>query len=421
MVRSFRSLLPALPLLALGTGCAGSPQRAMSPAPMASPMAVSSPTAPSDEGALREKAVSMTSDTLLSGSFSASGSRSRASVLSSLPGLTQGSSGGGIASTPAAVRPVTAPQGVREMLAVEAHVTVEVERVADAVVKVHDLIAKSSGQLINDVYNDARTHQSSALSIRIPAAQTRDFLLALNGLGRIRERRVTGTDVGKQFSDQSILQRNLEITMGRYEELLKTAKDTKDLLAIEAELTRVRTQLDRVKSDLSSLGDRVERSTIYLSLQPIRNEPPSVYDPEAHFYPDLHGTYLHDLQDKSGFVGGGVGVRVSRAFGADISALRHAYGPFKRDLLIATMGGEVYSDFLGGGRRKFGNVFLGARAGVLYGRGRTEALVPITVGIELFHDKTVTVETRLRGDILFASSRGAHLAVQPDLGVAFAF
>jgi hypothetical protein len=237
----------------------------------------------------------------------------------------------------------------------------------------------------------------------------------------VRSRRVTATDVGRQFHDSSILLRNLEITMARYEELLKTAKETKDLLAIENELTRLRTQIDRVKSELTGLGDRVERSTIYLSLQPPRDESRDVSEPEAHFYPDFHGTYLYDLGDKSSFLGGGVGVRISRAFGVDISALRHLDGPFDRDLLIATMGGEVYSDFLGGGRRTAGNVFLGARAGVLYGRGRTEAIIPLTLGVELFHTKTVTVEVRGRGDIFFGSSRGAHLGLQPDLGVAFAF
>ena len=45
----------------------------------------------------------------------------------------------------------------------------------------------------------------------------------------------------------------------------------------------------------------------------------------------------------------------------------------------------------------------------------------MTVGLELFHTKTLTIEVRGRGDVLFGSSRGAHLAIQPDLGLAFAF
>jgi hypothetical protein len=428
---------------------------------MATPMPITHAARPADDGesAIRasrqEMSAEFASDSMVTGTFAPTAG---GAALGLLPGvLGQATAGGKSAPPPpvaavpispaapppppvavaatatataapatAAVATSTAPAPPplpvrKEMLAVEAHLTIEVPKVREAVATTKSLIAKHGGQLINDVFSGGRTHQSSALSIRVPADKTEAFLADLDSLGRVRERRVTATDVGKQFHDSTILMRNLEITMHRYEELLKTAKDTKDLLAIENELTRLRTQLDNVKSSLSGLGDRVERSTIYLSLQPERDELPEVYDPTAHFYPSAHGTYLYDLGDKSSFLGGGVGVRVSRSFGVDVSGLRSLDGPWKRDLLIATMGGEVYSDFLGGGRKRAGNVFLGARAGILYSKGRTEALIPITLGVELLRTKTVTIETRVRGDIFFGSTRGAHLGVQPDLGVAFAF
>lgn len=419
----------------VGCGSSGG-YRAKSASPsagMVTPMPISHARPVDDETIRQSRRVLERGDIALAGALAGSPAvRTTQTLLSALPGVAQGASGGTTAPAqppPATPVPVAgaqpngpnAPKGVREMLAVEAHVTVDVEKVGPAIVKTRELILKHGGQLINDVYSDGRNHASAALSIRIPAATTEAFLTDVGGLGRVRERRVTASDVGKQFHDQAILLRNLEVTMARYEELVKTAKETKDLLAIENELTRLRTQMDGLKSQLASLGDRVERSTIYLSLQPVRAEQPDIYEPEAHFYPDFHGTYLYDLGDKSSFVGGGVGVRASRHIGVDISALKHLDGPFKRDLLIATVGGEVYSDFLGGGRRTVGNVFLGARAGILYARSRTEAIIPLTLGIELLHTRTLTIEARGRADIFFGSSRGAHLGIQPDLGVAFAF
>jgi hypothetical protein len=449
----------------LAGGCASRPAsyRARAESAMAAPMPVPEAPAPVEEGeaSIRSQrqhtSVELASDTMVTGRFAPTAG---GAALGILPGVLTQATGGGKPAPPPAVAAVpispTAPPPSpppaatsptsppsppattaastataattapplpvrKEMLAVEAHLTIEVPKVREAVATTKTLIAKHGGQLINDVFSGGRSQQSSALSIRVPAEKTEAFLAEIEGLGRVRDRRVTATDVGKQFHDSTILMRNLEITMHRYEELLKTAKDTKDLLAIENELTRLRTQLDNVKSSLAGLGDRVERSTIYLSLQPERDELPEIYEPTAHFYPSAHGTYLYDLGDKSSFLGGGVGVRVSRAFGVDVSGLHPLDGPWKRDMLIATMGGEVYSDFLGGGRKRAGNVFLGARAGILYSKGRTEALIPLTLGVELFRTKTVTIETRVRGDIFFGSSRGAHLGVQPDLGVAFAF
>lgn len=430
-VSSVVCLVALSSLVGCGSSSGGYRAKPSSPssAGMATPMPISQPRPTGDDESIRRtKQMMERGDIILAG---APAVRTTHTLLSAIPGVAQGASGGSSPPAPPPATPVpvaggqaapsSAPKGVREMLAVEAHLTVDVQKVGPAIVKTRELILKHGGQLINDVYSDGRNHASAALSIRMPAATTEAFLTEIGGLGRVRERRVTASDVGKQFHDQAILLRNLEVTMARYEELVKTAKETKDLLAIENELTRLRTQMDGLKSQLASLGDRVERSTIYLSLQPVRTELPDIYEPEAHFYPDFHGTYLYDLGDKSSFVGGGVGVRASRHIGVDISALKHLDGPFKRDLLIATVGGEVYSDFLGGGRRTVGNVFLGARAGILYARNRTEAIIPLTLGIELLHTKTLTIEARGRADIFFGSSRGAHLGIQPDLGVAFAF
>lgn len=445
-------LLPVLLLALVGaTGCSrssGYRSPKSSGDAMASPMTIAQPAPPAEPGRIE-----MQADSLSAGSFRPQGTSEEVSVSARMPGRSTGrllSNMGGLASgtisgfasgttggsspppppvaspVPVAGPKAPGPEGAqatrpREMLAVEAHVTVDVPKVNDAVVRARALIAKHGGQLLNDVYNDGSGHASAALSIRVPTAATEAFLAELGGLGRVRERRVQATDVGQQFHDQSLLLRNLKLTLARYEELRKSAKDTKDLLAIENEITRLRTQIERVESELTVLGDRVDRSTIYLTLQPIRTELPPIIDPEAVVYPDLHATYLRDLGDKSSYLGGGVGARLGRYFGLDVSALRRLEGPYRHDLVMATVGGEVYSDFLGGGRRTFGNVFLGARIGVLHGKGRTETVLPLTVGVELLHLKVFTLELRGRGDVFFGSTRGAHLGLQPDLAAVFAF
>lgn len=432
------SLGLVLPLvLVAATGCSKSSYRSPK-APsegMARPMTISRPAPPQDAATRYE----LQADSLSSGSVRVEA----ASAVQSMPGVSAatgifsgltsvGKSGSSAPPPPPVASPVplggsTVPAGPaqkkpsREMLAVEAHVTVDVPKVSEAVARARALVAKHGGQLINDVFNDERGQSSAALSIRVPAASTEAFLVELGALGRIRERRVQATDVAKQFNDQTILLRNLAITLARYEELRRNAKDTKDLLAIEQQITRLRTDMERVESELTVLADRVDRSTIYLTLQPTRHELPEITEPEATIYPDLHGTYLYDLGDRSSFLGGGFGARISRHFGVDISGLRHLDGPYRHDILIATAGGEVYSDFLGGGRRKAGNVFLGARFGVLHGRGRTESIIPLTLGVELLHLRTFTIEARGRADIFFGSTRGAHLGVQPDLAAVFAF
>jgi hypothetical protein len=91
------------------------------------------------------------------------------------------------------------------------------------------------------------------------------------------------------------------------------------------------------------------------------------------------------------------------------------------DLFLATMGGEFYSDFLGGGRRKYLNPFIGWTLGYARFDGNNEAVLGFSAGVELFKTRAVTVDLQGRALGMFLSSAGSHVAVQPILGANVAF
>lgn len=389
-------------------GCSSSPSRRPASVPQPEPYRASAGGASPDslvKGDVRTESIRTTSSlpgvVRTSGTFSA--------------GVRVAGSGGA-AAPPAEGQAVATNQ---DMLKVEARVTLEVDRVGDAVVKVRKLVGERGGQIVSDVYSNAKYERGAALTIRIASGDTTPFLTALGELGRVVNQRISGEDVSREFHDQTIVLRNLELTMARYEELLRQAKDVKDMLAIENELTRLRTEMDRVKGNLTFLRDRVARSIVYVTIQP-KESSQDVPGPDTDFFPGPKAAYLYDFSTKTDGVGGGIWLRGREPVGVEALVLSHEKGQSK-SLLIATVGGDIYSSSFGRGRNRYGNLFLGIRMGVSYTKGRTEAIVPIGLGIELLRTEKVSIAIDVRSTTSFASKRGLAFGVMPTAGFNVAF
>src|SRR5207253_10443510 len=109
--------------------------------------------------------------------------------------------------------------------------------------------------------------------------------------------------------------------------------------------------------------------------------------PEAKFFPGLRLPALVDFGRKTteAYVGGGFALRFSRTVSLDLDVLKrpesHERGP---DAVLASLGGEIYSDLLGGGRRRYMNPYLGWRVGYAHFDVDNQALLGATLGLELY-------------------------------------
>lgn len=90
-------------------------------------------------------------------------------------------------------------------------------------------------------------------------------------------------------------------------------------------------------------------------------------------------------------------------------------------MLLATLGGDIYSDFLGGGKRTFLNPYIGFRGGYARFLERNEFVVGGSVGLEIFRTDHVTVSADVRAMGFFGASESPHVGVQPALGANVAF
>ena len=174
-----------------------------------------------------------------------------------VPGVTSGSiEGSSLSSIEFADRKVVST----------ASLTVEVEDVQEAVAKVR-AISESLGGFIEQlsVSGDAE-RQQAVVTVRVPQDQ---FLTALGGieaLGKLRNEDIGSEDVTERFID---LEARLKSSIREEQSLLsllERADSVADVLTIERELSRVRSDIERYQGQLNFLERRVALATITVFL-----------------------------------------------------------------------------------------------------------------------------------------------------------
>ena len=101
-----------------------------------------------------------------------------------------------------------------------------------------------------------------SITFRVPVEKYRSALDSIRKLGDVLNREETVEDVTEQFLDIQTRLRNARAMRDRMEALLKQAKDVKEALAVERELGRITTDIERMEGRLKRLRELISFSTI---------------------------------------------------------------------------------------------------------------------------------------------------------------
>ncbi|MCG6568434.1 DUF4349 domain-containing protein [Tessaracoccus sp. ZS01] len=168
----------------------------------------------------------------------------------------------------------------------------EVESTPDAVTKIRDLARSHEGtvtdmQVATDTdewlyrYGEdgAPAGDGSALrgwvTTRVPAETYEDFLAEVAALGVVKFQSEATSDVTQEHVDLSARLDNLRAQEVRLREFFDAAKDVKDMLAIETELSRVRGEIESLDAQVTYLERQAAMATVTIELV----EPRAVVSP----------------------------------------------------------------------------------------------------------------------------------------------
>jgi hypothetical protein len=325
------------------------------------------------------------------------------------------------ASTPPVASVMSeSPAASPEKVVVEVWIEMQADDVARLANAVTAKVEQEGGRVVSsNIMGGELDASSAALELRVPPATAAGFVAWLSSRGDIAGRRTLASDVTKLWVDQELELENLELTMRRLEALAAKDVPIKELLESETEMTRVRGEIERVKGEQRFLADRVELATVILT---ITREGGAIDPlPHARVFPGAHVAALV-LLDPAGRdrtrIGGGATLRLRRAITFDLDMFP-SDGADSR-ALVATLGTAMYSGYLGFGRRRYFNPFLGARLGYGYLSGDDAAVLGAEVGIELVRHRYAIVEVSARA-VAFVRDGGTDGALHTQLGVAVPF
>jgi hypothetical protein len=312
----------------------------------------------------------------------------------------------------------------REMVDIEAHVTLQVPKLKPALKAMHALTAQLGGVITEERVDSTSAQGAAQLTLRVPSGAAQSVFDRLEQLGSVLDQNVTARDIGKEYFDANLRLSSLEATLRRYEEILTRAKTVEEILRIEQELARIRGEVEQVKGSLRWLSDRAARATLHIALRERTPEIAHGGEPQAKFFPSLRLPVLVDFGKKATdlYFGGGLALRFSHAISVDLDLLKRSDSEERGvDAILATVGGQVYSDLLGGGARPFLNPYFGWRAG--YARFDTDdqALLGASLGVELYKNRWFGVDVEARNYLAFGAARGSHYVFTPALSARIAF
>jgi len=259
--------------------------------------------------------------------------------------------------------------------------------------------------------------------VRLPPAHVDELLAFLAKHGDITEKRITATDVSKQLFDQELALKNLHVTLDRLAQVMaQGGLKVPEILQIEQEMTRLRGQIEQIEGDQRFLKDRVALATLDISMT---RRAGAVTVAKAKMYPGVRATALvlfdpgHRARTRYG--GGFVLHTLFREMSLEVDLFQkeqNEAGTSSSNAVIATTGGAVYSDFLGGGRRRTLNPYLGFRLGYAY-LDDHRFVVQGEAGVELLKSRNAVIDANVRATGLIGSS--SDVALVAGAGATFAF
>ena len=156
-----------------------------------------------------------------------------------------------------------------------ATLTLEVEQPSKAMQRIAS-VAESRGGFV--VTSDSRqqtagkgehAYEVITIEMRVPAAQFDAALADIRAAGgSVTAQKITGKDVTEEYIDLEARLRTQRALEAQLLEIMKRSQEVADAIAVQRELTNVRTEIERVEGRRRFLENQASLSTITVTLQP---------------------------------------------------------------------------------------------------------------------------------------------------------
>jgi hypothetical protein len=150
------------------------------------------------------------------------------------------------------------------MLAWKANLELEVNDVVGSMSKAIVIAEQNGGYLESKSEN---SEQYAYVRVRIPNKNLKNAVDSFEELGTATSKRISSEDVTEKYIDIEARLKNKIALRDRLRQLLDKATEVKDILAIEAELNKVQSDIDAMEGKIKLLKGQVDFATVDLNMK----------------------------------------------------------------------------------------------------------------------------------------------------------
>ncbi|MDD6812565.1 MAG: DUF4349 domain-containing protein [Lachnospiraceae bacterium] len=125
-------------------------------------------------------------------------------------------------------------------------------------------------------YSRSQEVRNASMEIRIPSGRLDEFVGKVGEQSNITNKEERVEDVTLQYVDLESRKNALKTEQERLLELLEKAETVEDIISIEQRLSEVRYELESMESQLRTMDNQIDYSTVNLNIQEVKRLTPAV-------------------------------------------------------------------------------------------------------------------------------------------------
>ena len=167
------------------------------------------------------------------------------------------------------------------------------EKVGEYTASIGGFVQSSGSSFIDKTQNT--TVNSGYITIRVPAEKFQEAMKEIQKYGTSVNASVNSENISQQYQDIKGQLDNLKIQEQRLQEYLAKAENIQDLLAIETELNRVKTEIDYRTTMLNNWDKEISYSTIYVSITEKKLATSTVKSPFSDMFQKIKEGFIESI------------------------------------------------------------------------------------------------------------------------------
>jgi len=167
------------------------------------------------------------------------------------------------------------------------------EKIGEYAVELGGFVQDSSSTYGSKDQNTAAA--TGYVTIRVPAEKFTEAMKEIQKLGSPINSSVSSTNISQQYQDIQGQLNNLKIQEARLQEYLKSAENINDLILIETELNRIRTEIDNRTTMIKNWDQEIAYSAIYVSLYEKKLATGSVQSPFSNILTQISEGFIASI------------------------------------------------------------------------------------------------------------------------------